>query len=401
MLVDIPGFFFDKEKKRYFKITNGDQRHNSQYTNNTQQARKRRKKILDKPDTPKRHDLVHISKQAQITKNAPDFLDFRLNSCLGLAQLPPGRATLMHLQAGESWVMLKREKLWLLADRSKVLTFADGVVALYTFDSYLQSRPLATVHVLAFQIEEILMESHWVVVRETNSKYSWYKYLEEENILMYISTAENEENYKFAIHGNSLYQANEGALIQLPLTDMGHERQIKFNAYSDTQKVIIESQVLVAIQEKSVWLRDLLTSSSNEIRMDKKIHHVYVETMAAPAHGNSDQRFLRLIAVTTNAVFVYSVEASENLRVSEIHETIKIDNDNLAMPITFLLGDQLLVEISGTTFQWIDLSMGRVDRIELLSFSIARLENEWGRSDVFTHNDKLYILSSDSLIEII
>lgn len=401
MLVEIPGFYFDKEKKRYFKITNGDQRHNSQYTNNSQQARKRRKKILDKPSTPKRHDLVHISKQARITKYAPDLVDFRLNLSLGLAQLPPGRTILMHLQAREKLVMLKREKLWFLADRSKVLTFTDGVVALYTLDSYLQFRPLATVHVLAFQIEEILMESHWVVVRETNSKYSWYKYSEEEISLIYISTAENEENYKFAIHGNSLYQANGGALIQLPLTDMGHEREIKFQAHSDTQKIIIDNQVLVVIQEKSVWLRDLLTSSSDEIRMDEKIHHVYVENMATTVGENSGQRFLRLIAVTTTAVFVYNVEVSEKLQVSDIHETIKIDNDNLAMPITFLLGDQLLVEISGTTFQWVDLSMGRVDRIDLGAFWNARLGHEWRRSDVFTHNDKLYILSSDSLSEII
>lgn len=80
---DIPGFYYDERKKKYFRIVNGDQRHNSNYHNNTVRAQSRQRQYLSEVASkrPKhRSDTAEVSRNAQI-RNVPDelYLSFLRN----------------------------------------------------------------------------------------------------------------------------------------------------------------------------------------------------------------------------------------------------------------------------------------------------------------------------------
>ncbi|GEQ71764.1 hypothetical protein JCM33374_g5450 [Metschnikowia sp. JCM 33374] len=90
---EIPGFYFDTSRKRYFKIVNGDQRHNSSYSNNVVRAEERRKEYND-TDCTKRSKtpdkLSQMSLNSENKRHSLQISDWLVRKKLGNTRSNPG-----------------------------------------------------------------------------------------------------------------------------------------------------------------------------------------------------------------------------------------------------------------------------------------------------------------------
>lgn len=409
MAVEIPGFYFDEKKKRYFKITNGDQRHNAQYTNNSHQARKRRKQLLNNENTqshPNKQDNAQISKRATRAKYHPSTTDLLVNTKMGIASISPGWPALMHLQACEEMVSFSDHQLWLLQDTTKLVCFENGVLSVFSTGDYItRCNPLATAHVAYTSVQHLVMAGEWLMVKESTHRLLRYKFSEASAELSFISCIEESfegSDFGFFVSDRFLFLVNDTTLILQPLFEPHRELVIESPVKDRVQYVAMEGEVLVVADHKSVYLRELWDREKH-LHFEKTIHHVFLDNLSRLKFGDAEKpRFLRLTVVTTDAVHIYSFDMLHpKLDAGGESISIKISNDNIAMPIVFRMADNMLIEISGSSFHWIDLLNGKAEVILVESFANARQHQDWWRSDYFNTCDRLFLLSSDRLNEIV
>lgn len=178
----IPGFHYDPVRRKYFKIVNGDQRQNSEYSNNTIRAESRRQG-QQKEQQVKRHKVngeaaatssEALSQEVQRCRaqfHQNDFLSVRL----GLTKQPPELMVraLRHLQPHK----LPYSRVWPGPQPSTVFVAHLETVSLYELDSLLDLKDPQPIYTLRLfpdryidyevgnQVNDIQCLDNWVLVQ--------------------------------------------------------------------------------------------------------------------------------------------------------------------------------------------------------------------------------------------
>lgn len=138
---EIPGFYFDEEKKKYFRIVNGDQRFNSNYQNNSIQSNNRERQNLSQSSNKRAKNGVDIEERSRNSQLLPVSLDlsrrfllFKLNqdSICGLLQTRTEYAlinsSLKPLISTRAWEGLNKDQVFICEHLSIKLYYVSDIL---------------------------------------------------------------------------------------------------------------------------------------------------------------------------------------------------------------------------------------------------------------------------------
>lgn len=421
MAPELPGFYYDEAKKKYFRITNGDQRHNAQYSNSQTQADKRRKVQKEKTTAAgtKFNSNGGFSRQASQCKYYPQTTDLLLNLKLGIASISDGWPLLYKLTRCENMVLLKNEAAWLLEDKEKLICATGNSMTFYNTSKFVKDvscQPEST-HLwnISRRVKQVKMTKEYIAVQFGDSSVEVFNVLNDSQCVgtqvLQVEAGPGSPNIQFDLKRNRFALVNEGKAFFCSLKEGKVSQSVQvFPKEIPVDGIECKLGYLVLFGGKTVSLRQTAEhgkykkgeSEQPLLKLDfkKKVLRVFLES-SNQVHGKT--LFMRLIVVTSDEIHVYSLTAPFNaVREQDLKRQLKVafKNDNIAMPIVFRIGNQVLVEVSGSSFMKVDLTKGRADLINLPCFRNSRPAlggQHWGRSFLFHEAGRVFISSSDCL----
>lgn len=400
---EIPGFYFDEVKKRYFRITNGDQRHNSGYSNNSIQANKRRKRILAVSSS---EETSKASTQAELVKYYPTGADLLVNVKLGISCVPSCWPLLGYLQRCTHLSTLVDGKCWMLEDNQLIFRFDGGDVLVYKFHSLLEDPDAPSAGYIpgngGSEVEQI---------GESNNIF-YIKYANNDLVAGELTSSRTQFSM---IHGQPGQQechacvTDQGIMVLLGhnfeiFSFSGHREKmaVKWHGRHPVEQMLHQNGVLVVAGNKCVTLICHSLKYMHILKHKKQVHRVFLDDMTLRPNKVSGKymEYARLTVVTTDTIFLYMIDLLRKTGgVSKVVQ-VKIANDNIAVPIVLRIEEQLLVEISGEQFTWIDLESRRAQAILLPCFANVRSPNQsrqWNRSRFVTFEGRYFVLTSSGV----
>lgn len=402
---EIPGFYFDEVKKRYFRITNGDQRHNGGYSNNSIQANKRRKRILA-VDASERTSKA--STQADLVKYHPTSADLLVNFKLGLASIPSGWPVLSLLQRCTHLSTLIDGKCWMLEDNQLIFRFDGGDVLVYKFHSILEDPYAPSVGYIpgngGSEVEDL---------GQANNIF-YIKYANNDLIAGEFTSSGTQLSMIHGQPGNQTCQAcvtDQGIMVLLGhkfeiFSFSGHREKlaVKWHGRHPADQMLHQNGVLAVAGNKCVTIICHSLKYMHILKHKTQVHRVFLDDMTLRPDKVAGKylEYARLTVVTTDTIFLYMIDFLTKKGGVTKAVQVKIANDNIAVPIVLRIEQQLLVEISGERFTWINLESRRAQTILLPCFASARSPNQsrqWNRSSFFVFGGRYFVLTSSGLYE--
>lgn len=428
MLVrEIPGYYYDETKRKYFRITNGDQRHNAQYSNSQVQAKKRRRKNQKTKKTSKTDTLSQekFSKLAHQMKYYPRNVDFLLNVRLGLTAIPSGWPLLTALERCDKMITRVNQQSWLLENRDTLICASDSGLTFYDAAQFTKDTSCEPRYVHYWdrprRVKNLMMTMNWIGVYSAENELEVFRILKDTYVIGPTETifnlVPNSSQLQFVLTNDRLFTIHNGILSTHTFNaDDRNSRDTEINVWDKSKPLehfIYKCGVVGLAGGKSVtlllmsqYLDSILKGKPKQplkhmLSFDKKVHHIYLHPIE---NDHGPVKFARLTVVTSDHIHIYNLDTLlKDLKAFEDHIKVPITNDNLATPIALHIGEQFLVEMSGSTFNWIDMNRGKSEIIELPCFAKARDPQHgqhWGRNFFFHSSNRFFISSSEGLNEL-
>lgn len=351
--MNIPGYYFDPEKKKYFRITNGDQRFNTSYSNNKVQSVKRQKVIqrtLESEQSKESH-LAH--------RRARDYHDnLLMRFKLGLADTD-SEFSCERLESGP----LKPRKGLLLqsSDPSKHFFVNEHEVllrdsqlgrTLRKFTS-LKGKLIKEVQLASNAMYVLTQWAHHILLWEmkTNTCKDIF------DDLMRLIVILNEEvelgAFRVAIeptvshiyYGDSIYDIEIPSQRLLKRSKIWYEKGRKSDIFLNSFYTCCEGHLFL-FDYYGVWLIGPNFKKYHKHAF-KYVHHVFSEVVAVVA----GIKVIQVVAVTTAQVLIFNLHGDR----FSLQWSTDILNDNNAAPTTFIFKNHLYINTLQNRFRVIDL----------------------------------------------
>lgn len=390
-------YYFDVERNRYFLVTNGDQRHNSRYSNSTLRAEQRRSEY----EARKSDNVLgeaRASKSLCRAKTAGPLAVPLLHAKLGLRSGPPPR--LLPLVQCKERRFCGRYSLWPGLDADSVFTYDKGTVSLYSIDNYLAGRPPAHQHTLtpsAGQNDFVCVDSWFPDIHAFcchDGEYVFFAVESQCKLLRWTRT-----------HGrHSVRDLTEKLFVRLPMSlefekkDMRKVSAAIENGY--LQLLVEKSAVTVRLKDFRVHCQELRLEASH----GKFIHNfllyrleglrlLNVETQGSTVLGYRDAahvfgkplyvggkvRYLRLIIVTLTDVILQDFDCRA-MKVVGPKTVLSSFNDNHVLRLVSMMGNQLVVEECRGIAKLFDL-----DTFDVLEFKLGEVDGRMRFLQLYNH----------------
>lgn len=405
---EIPGFYFDEVKRKYFRITNGDQRHNAGYSNNSIQANKRRKRIFSPVDN---GGNSRTSKQTELIKYYPTTTDLLINVKLGIACIPSGWPLLTHLQRCNQLSTVVSGKCWILNETKLLFRLDGGDILVYKFHSLLRDPYSPSVNYVpgngvGSAVEHIDADNSVFFIKYATNDLVVGEFTASGTQLSLIHNQPGQQTCHACISDQGVIVL-VGRIFEIFRSSGQREKlAMKWHGNHPVEQMIHQNGVMVIAGQKCVSLLCHSKKFMHVIKHEKQVQRVLLDDMTLRSEKflGKPLEYVRLTVVTTDTIFVYMIDLlKKKVRTSkEDCVEVNIANDNIALPIVLRIGEQLLVEISGERFTWVDLESRRTQNIVLPCFADARSPNQnrqWGHSRFFVAEDRYFILTSSGVYE--
>lgn len=387
---EIPGFYYDPDKRKYFKIVNGDQRHNLNYSNNTIRSRRRAIEFEERirsPETEYEQCLSKLSKNAKRLKTCP--LEHTLNHMLGVGS-PSGYLSpafiLNHLQ---SFTFRSGFQALCMIDDDHILTlryqihfmvfntaeFCDaGIKAIPRHSKYSTLLPAPPKYIESSE--------DWTFARCKNgSQYllRWVKkggrwgvenhtetYLQKLRLAAGDILSPNTETYAKP-HEGKLYILTENRwMIVMSLIDLSYELTLLTRV--DTP---IPQGTILNITG-CVWYfsvgKTVYVGRSNRDKILKwkfQDHVIKILVEELKVHDSqATSSYYTFVIITNKEIITRTIELG-TMDISSEDSPISIHNNNQSCPMIVKLGPQILIQESPHIFKLVDLNMNTEEDIEV------------------------------------
>jgi len=430
MAPELPGFIFDPVKKKYFRVTNGDQRYNSGYTNNSVRANKRRQRSNNPQN-------IGVSQGAELLKYFPsDYSDLLVNVKLGLSCIPSGWPLLLGLQQCTHISTILDKKAWLLEDGIWLLRIEDNQLVKDNFQDYLDgslATHRAVGHVSRMDAIEFVSYVHGLtsIVYKDSEEIGAAMVLENQTALHSVSRTSGGHDrspFNACLCEEGLIVAKGGKLLLKEPSGSVRPWNRVTNNQTTVDHMCYLNGVLAMAGAKKVNIFRKGNRYSHSLRVENHVHRVFLDEVGVyPSYRNSKRdgassshhsshemphlahlRYMRLTVVTTNSIYFYVLDllqprskVKEQFTISESEcMKLQVSNFNNADPIVLKMGDQLLIEVHEEQFTWIDLQTQRKKNVALPCFTNARKDRSgWSRSRLLIFNNR-YFIQAEGIYEL-
>lgn len=172
----IPGFYFDAERRKYFKIVNGDQRLNSSYSNNTIRAKARTEEFDQSTAQPRNVPISSVSIAAHRWKTVP--ADNLLHVSLGISAPSLSLSPENILSVIDTFDRRSQTRIWGTLDDGHVVVGKPGRhIQIYTTAQFLRhEHPLFDL-VFDDNITDVLVHGQWTFIQWGKRSYRLNKWV--------------------------------------------------------------------------------------------------------------------------------------------------------------------------------------------------------------------------------
>lgn len=433
----LPGYTYDPERKKYFKISNGDQRHNTKYSNNSVQTAHRRKTL----------EATHVNKKAKSnprlpdasisayrTTYCPDARDLLLNMRLGINQnLPAGLSTAMLLPSFKRYVSCGDFLIWPLFNELLVFISVHLGLALASLDSFLEHsiNLIGMPHLAYVGLDNTLLDLGQVEVYD-----NWTFVFNGVNPQLF-RWVEKHGNYRVenhtgwlriklrGLHPNHIDErgvcyhgqfgkdelqilSSKGWMIRFDLIrfEVSNHDQASPNANykrlmnivpevaNDAKLSVVDDLVLFNVGTDIFTVKNT-NGNFTRWKFGRHIHQYYVDRFSIHTPGKTDsQQYYRLLVVTTGALFIKEFLAGTDLTV--VNDTkIPLHNDNNAFPLCYRFGLFLLIETSHFSCTLIDMDSKSIAYVHFPSLSAFKEKKR-----IIEYRGHFYVCTRTQLFEL-
>lgn len=414
---EVPGFYYDPERRKYFKIVNGDQRYNSQYTNNAVRSRDRRKEFQNQWEPDDDPVPALCSTIAQKFKTFSTLSSRLLDSKLGTHCLSKGVPTVLALTGCNEFVRSGHYSIWPLTDELLIYLTMKGHISLNRVSEVLwkgmdfRKVNLATMHFDGGSIHRVSSWKDWTYVHYGELKFALLRWVVSRGayhvedhttkLVERLMKLEPQDFIDLDILSGKLFGTFHGRQLHI-LSDLGWHVSLQLPNLTDATSYCV-TPTTFAIPDDSIQciLENALGFTSgtkfflcNRFEEDEwnfadHIHHLFAEEFA---------KGYRFIVVTVSTVFIFNVQVEASKTASTNCTRIPIANDNNTKPICMKIGDQLLIQESQGVFRHIDLETKYLSRLDLNSFAKFRY-SKWGYR-LLKVDGKFFLCSQTSTFEL-
>lgn len=422
---DIPGFYFDEVKKKYFRIVNGDQRINLSYHNNTVQALSREKKYHDghRNASTKRsktaHKLDDLIRTARMHSLENELFLKILQARLGL--LPSSYISQLRiehaLECNDSCLVADKQVFRGLNDHT-VFVFDGNVVDLMEIHEFVKRdlRPLGRQSVssglplqnivsskdLVFiQNDSLYSLLHWQLV---NGSYTISDFTEQLHraVSQVLTTHDIQLMSSFVaqIYKGKLYMVlQEGILIVFDHLSPPFTTTIPYDNFEN-----LKTYGAVSINEEFAFFnasKDLfayhIRNKFYRWRSLQVIYAFFTEPFTVKIPHEGDEHFVRLHVVTRLKILTL-VFSHKLKKFTNASPDILLHNDNNARPLIQMVQKLLIVQESSKALRIINTQTNTTRLLSLQAPLTSRGEMPRLIHNknvlLLCHSDKTYQLSN-------
>lgn len=430
---EIPGFYFDEEKKKYFRIVNGDQRFNSAYQNNSIQSNNRERQNLTRSSNkrPKLNvDLGEISRNAQLTSRSVDLSQQILQLKLGLDSISEVlQSRLEHAIAHSNLIPLFDNAVWAGLNEEQVFIAVNLAIKLYYVADVLSGTESAHmclgIHHMsddpldAGPITGLCHNGTFVFCQNQNGyslqKWSCYRgryrienlttTLKEAIAEAYIQqNLQKPPPSRFVSQFSALrlyLVCDDGYLFVFDLAPLtiAATRKIPFKRFENLQlysSIHPYERFIIFNVHKVIFVYDEKKNIFFKWHVPKHvIHSLFVERIAITTVKSKTECFFRIRAITTQSIV--SVDYfTANSKFSSIGSDILLFSGNLTKPLIDKCEDLLLIEESPSKLRIFNLRSNSM-RIATINFNLPKERDQKPRL-IKTQNTLLISVTNKTLI---
>lgn len=391
---ELPGFYFDEEKKKYFRIVNGDQRLNTPYSNNAVRAKERRERY--KSNSAKKRktrgrdtDVANgvLSRNQDIATHSTDMRAQFLR--LRLALLAPENIFHHILSDYSELLSVRPYSIWSGFDENTCFTLEGSILKLF-YAKANGSKPSHTHSLFPYlevepsvdnQSSDVACLDHWVFVQfgklfsvtswtpTDNDKYTVTDHTRQ--IMLDISgayTLQNAEPPVLEGVFGTLQKVGSHAYLELLLTtgdlvvyNLNHGRVVDIKLLLHHRRDLeigglrIWNDIWCFYTNKLLTLVDRKSLKTRKFLFDSQIFHHELTVSTPPIAGLKP--ILNLVIVTQKNVILRHLGVPAFKCMSE-DQIVAIHNDNQSHPLIYKSGDYVLVEELPDEFKIINFALG-------------------------------------------
>lgn len=351
--MNIPGYFFDPEKKKYFRITNGDQRYNTSYSNNKVQAGKRQKVIQRTLES-------EVSKESHLAhQRASEYHDnllmrFKLGladtdsefSCERLESGPLNPCKGLLLQSSDS------SKHFFVNEHEIILRDTQLGRNLRKFKS-IEGKEIKEVQLAGNAIYVSMKWAHHILLWDMQTN-SYEEIFEDLTRLIGSLTDEVEvEAFRVAIepnvchiyYGDTIYDFEMPSQKLLKNSKIWYENGYNSDIFLNCYYTCCESHTFI-FDYYGVWIIGP-NGKKYHTHDFKHVHQVFGEVVAVIG----GIRVIQVVVVTTAQVLFFNLNGDR----FSFQWSTDILNDNNAAPTTFKFKNHLYIHTLKNRYRVIDL----------------------------------------------
>lgn len=385
----IPGFYFDEARNRYFKITNGDQRLNSSYSNNSVRAIERRKeneKDRQSKRNKKRDKSLDVSLDAQKKHNPVNFQNFLLRTKLRYDRRAP--SITQRLSSITKILLWAEFPTWPYSPLNAILLARGPYLELYpgNFVPGSGTQPIARICSLGMdpqlRISHVQSHVNWLAYlygfelhickwdcslrtfrrvlhrqileaglmadeyRECRDDFimqmntcRFFPYFDEEFLVLHL-----ERGYKLVIDLEDFLISS--LQINLLTDEILPTNDTFFSQACDT--LLFNTGKFLVVINKS--------GARREWRFDSPVHAYYSSSLQILNATKDIVQIVKLYIITAKDVIIREFD-SESLKILGKDVVIPHGNDNQARPLIYRFRDQIMVEEREGIFKVIDMKL--------------------------------------------
>lgn len=417
----IPGFYYDSNKRKYFKIVNGDQRLNSSYSNNTIRAKSRTNEFHTKKLKPQVKSLSPLSIAAHRYKTAPT--DRLLNLSLGLCAPPVSVSPVSILSKLDSCEKRYGRRVRGTLSGDYVLVSSSGSTDSFFICHYLKLYRAALFVVdrldqtalweLAFDgpITVVSTWGMWAFVQWGQNHYRLIKWvenaagsvrLEEKTQVLATVLGQVGEHILLPdmrmcgkLHNGNLYMLTENRwLLEINLDGFSFKRRLLSIVQGpilmpECSGFSLLSSIFYFKTAHELYLYRNNCSERCKWSFPDHIHRVFVEECKFLNTG--DYPFYLFVIVTTTEVYLLTL-CSRTMETVGTGSKFSIHNNNNARPMVTRFGSYVIIEETPDSYKLLDLQTLAVEDVRIPF--LAKID----RSNLQIHTlDGVSVVSTDDI----
>lgn len=380
---EIPGFYFDEQKKKYFRIVNGDQRFNSAYQNNSIQSSNREKERLSRSSNKRPKygvDPGEVSRNAQLTSRSLNLsqricqLKLGLDSICGILQsrleYAMANSNLKPLIDNAVWTGLNKEQAFVAIRLTIKLYYVSDVLSgIDSAHMCLGIHHMSTDPLDANIIVDLCHNGKFVFCQnqKTYSLQKWSCYRGRYRIEILTTTLMEAIAEEFIKEGQlnpppirfvAQFSANrlhlicgEGYLFVFDLDSLSirASRKIPFRRFENLH---LYSSIhpcdgyIVFNLHKAIFVYDEKKDFFSKWHVPKHvIHRLFVEAITMKKADSKTEWIFKLRAVTAHAIILVEFSSATS-KFSSLNSDILLYNTNQTKPLIDKCENLLVIEES-------------------------------------------------------